>query len=399
MGVCISVVNSGSSSIKFSLFNNVETEELQLVFGGQVEGIGVAPRFTARNVRGDVLEEKSWENRPEIDHEYLMGFIFRWIRENRQRMDLELLGVGHRVVHGGPDYSSPVRVDDAVLRNLEKYIALAPLHQPHNLGPIRSIMNLGADIPQVACFDTAFHRTNPPVAQQFALPYRFADDGIRRYGFHGLSYEYISHKLQVLDPRVAAGRVVAAHLGSGASMCALKGGKSIASSMGFSAMDGIPMGTRPGNLDPGVVLYLMQEMGMSPDELEDLFYKRSGLLGISGISNDMRILLESEDPRAEDAIGVFAYRVQRELGSLTAALGGLDALVFTAGVGENSPAIRARVCEGAHWLGLRLDLEANQQGQLNISTPDSPVSAWVIPTNEELMIATHTRNILLGAQE
>jgi acetate kinase len=260
-------------------------------------------------------------------------------------------------------------------------------------------MNLGADIPQVACFDTAFHRTNPPVAQQFALPYRFADDGIRRYGFHGLSYEYISHKLQVLDPRVAAGRVVAAHLGSGASMCALKGGKSIASSMGFSAMDGIPMGTRPGNLDPGVVLYLMQEMGMSPDELEDLFYKRSGLLGISGISNDMRILLESEDPRAEDAIGVFAYRVQRELGSLTAALGGLDALVFTAGVGENSPAIRARVCEGAHWLGLRLDLEANQQGQLNISTPDSPVSAWVIPTNEELMIATHTRNILLGAQE
>ncbi len=395
---CISVINSGSSSIKFSVFDQLEARELRFVFGGQVEGIGVAPRFKARDDQGEILAEKTWDHGPDVNHEGLMGYLIGWIRENRQRLNLKLTGVGHRVVHGGNTYSSPVRVDDTVLRTLEKYIPLAPLHQPHNLGPIRSVMKLGPDIPQVACFDTAFHRTNPPVAQIFALPRRLTDEGVRRYGFHGLSYEYISHRLEVLDARIAAGRVVVAHLGSGASMCALHGGKSIASSMGFSAMDGIPMGTRPGNLDPGVVLYLMQEKGMTPDDLADLFYKHSGLLGISGISNDMRILLESNDPRAEEAIGVFVYRIQRELGSLAAALGGLDALVFTAGVGENSPAIRARVCEVAQWLGLRLDPAANERSQLRISTPDSPVSVWIIPTNEELMIATHTRDILLGAQ-
>ena len=396
---CISVINSGSSSIKFSVYDHVETQELRFVFGGQVEGIGVAPRFEARANHGEILAEKTWDHGPDVNHESLMGYLIGWIRENRQQLNLELTGVGHRVVHGGSAYSSPVKVDDAVLRRLEKYIPLAPLHQPHNLGPIRSVMKLGADIPQVACFDTAFHRTNPPLSQIFALPRRYTDEGIRRYGFHGLSYEYISRRLQVLDSKVAAGRVVVAHLGSGASMCALQGGRSIASTMGFSAMDGIPMGTRPGNLDPGVVLYLMQEKGSTPDELADLFYKRSGLLGISGVSNDMRILLDSSDPRAEEAIGVFVYRIQRELGSLAAALGGLDALVFTAGVGENSPAIRARVCEGAQWLGLQLDPSANDQGLSKISTPDSRVSIWVIPTNEELMIATHTRNVLLGAQD
>ncbi|MGD9362725.1 MAG: acetate kinase, partial [Desulfobacterales bacterium] len=289
---CISVVNSGSSSIKFSLFGNVEKEEMSLVFGGQVEGIGVAPRFKARNDQGEVLEEKAWEHGPDVNHESLMSYIIGWIRENRQRLGLELMGVGHRVVHGGDAYSCPVKVDDAVLQNLEKFIPLAPLHQPHNLGPIRSVMKLGADIPQVACFDTAFHRTNPPLAQVFALPRRLTEEGIRRYGFHGLSYEYISRRLQVLDPAAAQGRVAVAHLGSGASMCALLGGKSIASTMGFSAMDGLPMGTRPGNLDPGVVLYLMQEKGMAANELEDLFYKQSGLLGVSGISNDMRVLQE-----------------------------------------------------------------------------------------------------------
>jgi acetate kinase len=300
------------------------------------------------------------------------------------------------VVHGGDAYSSPVRVDDTVLKNLEKFIPLAPLHQPHNLGPIRAVMNLGADIAQVACFDTAFHRTNPPLAQMFALPRGLTDEGVRRYGFHGLSYEYIARRLPVLDPGAAAGRVVVAHLGSGASMCALLGGQSIASTMGFSAMDGLPMGTRPGNLDPGVVLYLMQAKGMQANDLADLFYKRCSLLGISGISNDMRILQASDDPRAEEAIAVFVYRIQRELGSLAAALGGLDALVFTAGVGENSPTIRARVCEGAQWLGLRLDSEANAKGQSKISQEASAVAVWVIPTHEELMIATHTRNILLG---
>jgi acetate kinase len=261
---------------------------------------------------------------------------------------------------------------------------------------MRTVMNLGADIPQVACFDTSFHRTNPPQAQIYALPRHLAEEGIRRYGFHGLSYEYISRRLRVLDPDAAKGRVVVAHLGSGASMCALLDGKSIASTMGFSAMDGLPMGTRPGNLDPGIVLYLIQQKGMQPGDLVDLFYKRSGLLGVSGISNDMRVLLESDDPRAEEAIGVFVYRVQRELGSLAGVLAGLDALVFTAGVGENAPAIRARVCEGARWLGLRIDPEANAEGRSKISAADSSVSAWVIPTDEELMIATHTREVLSG---
>lgn len=391
---CISVVNSGSSSIKFSLFDNVETEELRLVFGGQVEGIGVAPRFEACNHQDETIAEKAWEHGPDVNHESLMGYILGWIRENRQHLGLALTGVGHRVVHGGEVYSRPVRVDDAVLKDLEKFIPLAPLHQPHNLAPIRAVMKLGADIPQVACFDTAFHRTNPPVAQLFALPRRLSEKGIRRYGFHGLSYEYIVRRLRVLDPEAAGGRVVVAHLGSGASMCALNDGQSIASTMGFSAMDGLPMGTRPGNLDPGVVLHLIQEEGMTPEALTDLFYKKSGLLGVSGISNDMRVLLESDDPHAEEAIAVFVYRIQRELGSLAAALGGLDALVFTGGVGENAPAIRARVAKAAHWLGLHLDEAANAGGQLKICREESPVTAWVIPTNEELMIATHTRDIL-----
>ncbi len=395
MKTCISVVNSGSSSIKFSVFDNVEAETLRLVFGGQVEGIGVAPRFKAKNERGETIEEKGWENSPDVNHESLMTFIIGWIRENRRRLGLALMGVGHRVVHGGEAYSSPVRVDDTVLEALEKFIPLAPLHQPHNLSPIRTIMKLGSEIPQVACFDTAFHRTNPPVAQLFALPRRLTEEGIRRYGFHGLSYEYIARRMRVLTPELAKGRVVVAHLGSGASMCALHNGQSIASTMGFSAMDGLPMGTRPGNLDPGVVLYLMQQKGLTPDEVSDLFYRRSGLLGVSGISNDMRVLLESDDPQAGEAIDLFVYRIQRALGSLAAALGGLDALVFTAGVGENAPAIRARVCEAARWLGLQLDPAANQEGQAKISHQDSPVEAWVIPTNEELMIATHTRDLLL----
>lgn len=395
---CISVINSGSSSIKFSVFDQVEAPELRLVFGGQVEGIGVAPRFKACDDHGKILAEKTWDHGPDVNHDSLMGYLIDWIRENRQHLGLELIGVGHRVVHGGDVFSNPVRIDDTVLITLEKFIPLAPLHQPHNLGPIRSVIKLSADIPQVACFDTAFHRTNPPVAQIFALPRRFTADGIRRYGFHGLSYEYIARRLRELDPQAAKGRVVVAHLGSGASMCALSDGRSIASTMGFSAMDGLPMGTRPGNLDPGAVLYLIQEKGMSATDLVDLFYKRSGLLGLSGLSNDMRILQKSDDPRAAEAIDVFVYRIQRELGSLAAALGGLDALVFTAGVGENSPAIRARVCEDAGWLGLQLDREANAKGQSKISQEGSQVAAWVIPTNEELMIATHTRDTLLGGR-
>lgn len=395
MAGCISVINSGSSSIKISLFDQLEEEGLRLVLLGQVDGIGATPRFRARSADGEVLDERSWENGPDIDHQRLMAHIIGWLRATRLSLGLELEGVGHRVVHGGEAYSRPVRVDENVLHTLEQYIPLAPLHQPHNLGAIRAVRQLGGDIPQVACFDTAFHRTNPPEAQMFALPRHLTDEGIRRYGFHGLSYEYIARRLCEINGGQAGGRVVVAHLGSGVSMCALHGGKSVASSMGFSALDGLPMGTRPGNIDPGVLLYLMQEKGMQPGDLIELLYKQSGLLGISGISNDMRVLQESDDPHAQEAIEVFAYRIQRELGSLVAVLGGLDGLVFTAGIGENSPDIRARICSGAGWLGLRLDADANDRGADRISTDDSQVTAWVIPTNEELMIATHTRDLLL----
>jgi acetate kinase len=394
---CISVINSGSSSIKFSLFDNVEAENLRLKFRGQIDGIGVAPRFKAKNAQGDTIEEKFWPNASDVNHDRLMIHIIEWIRSHRERLGLELYGVGHRVVHGGNTYSSPVKVDEIVLKNLEKYIPLAPLHQPHNLSPIRTVAQLGADIPQVACFDTAFHRTNPPVSQLFALPRDLTREGVRRYGFHGLSYEYIARKLPELDPRAASGRVVVAHLGSGASMCAVLNGKSITSTLGFSALDGLPMGTRTGNLDPGVILYLLQQKGMDVKAIETLLYKQSGLLGVSGISNDMRVLQKSDDPRAEETISFFVYRIQRELGALAAALGGLDAMVFTAGIGENAPDIRARVCEGAKWLGCQLDAEANAKNGPQISTPDSAVSVWVIPTNEELMIATHTKAVLLGS--
>jgi acetate kinase len=394
---CISVINGGSSSIKFSLFDKVEAENLRLKFRGQVDGIGVAPRFKAKNAQGDTIEEKSWTNAPDLNHESLMIHIIKWIRSHRERLGLALYGVGHRVVHGGNAYSSPVKVDQTVLKNLEKYIPLAPLHQPHNLSPIRTVAQLGTDIPQVACFDTAFHRTNPPVSQLFALPRELTREGVRRYGFHGLSYEYIARKLPEFDPQTASGRVVVAHLGSGASMCAILNGKSIASTLGFSAIDGLPMGTRTGSLDAGVILYLLQQKGMDVKAVETLLYKQSGLLGVSGISNDMRVLQESDDPRAEEAISLFVYRIQRELGALSATLGGLDALVFTAGIGENAPEIRARVCEGAKWLGIQLDVEANANNGPQISTQDSAVSVWVIPTNEELMIATHTKAVLLGS--
>lgn len=393
---CISVINSGSSSIKFSLFDNIEAEELRLLFKGQVGGIGVAPRFKVQDGHGERLAEEQWDNDPEKDHHGLMAFIIGWIRERRQQLGLELRGVGHRVVHGGELYSAPVRVNDGILESLEKFIPLAPLHQPHNLAPIRAVMQLSSTTPQVACFDTAFHRTNPQVAQQFGLPRHLSESGIRRYGFHGLSYEYIARRLYTLDPELAAGRVIVAHLGSGASMCGLRGGQSIASTMGFSAMDGLMMGTRPGNLDPGVVLYLMQEKGMTEAEILELLYKKSGLLGVSGISNDMRVLLKSEAQHAREAIALFVYRIQREMGSLAAALGGVDGLVFTAGIGEHSPVIRSMIAKDAAWLGVELDPDVNEQGPGLLSTKNSRVSVWALPTNEELMIATHTRDLLEG---
>jgi acetate kinase len=305
-----------------------------------------------------------------------------------------LAGVGHRVVHGGPDYSEPLLITPEAMNRLAAFVPLAPLHQPHNLAAIRAVQEVQPDLPQVACFDTAFHRTQETVAQFYGLPYEYYERGIRRYGFHGLSYEYIAAILPTVAPEIAAGRVVVAHLGSGASMCALHNRRSVGSSMGFTALDGLMMGTRPGNMDPGIVLYLLQQEGLSAKQIEDLLYKRSGLLGLSGIGNDMRVLLASEAPRARLAIDHFVYRINRELGALAAVLGGLDALVFTAGIGENSTQIRQLVCEQARWLGIDLDRTANDQGGARISSVASKVSAWVVPTNEELMIARHTRTLL-----
>jgi acetate kinase len=386
------VINGGSSSIKFSVFADSAGNDLDFHFGGQVDGIGVAPRFVAKAPDRSVMESKTWENLSDINHRSLLDYLIHWVGDHLQ--GIEVQAVGHRVVHGGDIYSRPVRIDEHVLQILETFIPLAPLHQPHNLVPIRTIGELNPDLIQVACFDTAFHTTNPLVAKNFALPRAFTAEGVHRYGFHGLSYEYIARKLPEIDPRAAGGRVVVAHLGSGASMCAILEGKSIASTMGFTALDGLPMGTRTGSLDPGVLLYMMREKKMDADAIETLLYKESGLLGISQISNDMRILLDSDDPLAEEAIALFVYRIQREIGSLAAALGGLDALVFTAGIGEHAPRIRERVCKQARWLGIEMDPEANQRGGPRISSPDSTISVWVIPTNEELMIATHTRDLL-----
>jgi acetate kinase len=396
MSRAISVVNGGSSSIKFSLFSSDGSGDLTLLFRGQVDGIGVAPTFVVKNAEGSLLEKQAFANTPEFNHESLMSHIIDWIRAYRQEHHLDLLGVGHRVVHGGSVYNRPVLVDESVLETLEELIPLAPLHQPHNIGPIRTVAKLHPDLPQVACFDTAFHATNPRYARLFALPRDLIREGVHRYGFHGLSYEYIAKKLAEYDRDAANGRVAVAHLGSGASMCGMRSGKSVASSMGFTAIEGLVMGTRTGSLDPGVLLYLMQQKEMDAAALEEMLYKRSGLLGISEISNDMRVLLESDDPRAEDAVDVFVYRIQRELGATAAVLDGLDGLVFTAGIGENSAEIRSRVCDGAAWLGVRLNPEANRRGGPKISADDSAVSVWVIPTNEELMIATHTRDLLFG---
>ena len=391
-----SVINSGSSSIKFSLFDQSEPESLRLICRGQIDGIGVNPAFRVSNSDGEEIEEKRWPPEEGLDHVQLLDFLVNWIRKHRQALGFALLGVGHRVVHGGNIYSKPVIADELVLAALDKFSALAPLHQPHNLATIRAMQKLSPGTPQVACFDTAFHTTTPAVAQRYGLPRQLIEEGIRRYGFHGLSYEYVARRLTEIAPEVAQGRVIVAHLGSGASMCALKEGRSVASTMGFSAMDGLIMGTRPGNLDPGIILYLLEEKGYSPAEVSALLYRQSGLLGMSAISNDMRVLLKSDRQQAKEAIATFVYRIQRELGSLAAVLGGLDALVFTAGIGENSPEIREMSARSARWLGVELDHQANQRGDTRISTADSRVSVWIVPTNEELMIAMHTRDVLSG---
>jgi acetate kinase len=386
----ILVLNSGSSSVKLAVFG-VQRGELVLELHGQVEGLYTMPRFEARDPAGRVVAEQSWD-RVTLGHdgaiEYLGDFLQHHLKNHR------LVGVGHRVVHGGLAYTAPVRVEAKTLAALERLVPLAPLHQPHNLLPIDKFLKRTPDLPQVACFDTSFHRANPDVAQRFALPAELHDAGVQRYGFHGLSYEYIATELPRVDARAAAAKTIVLHLGNGSSMCAMDAGQGVATTMGFTTTDGLAMGTRCGALDPGVILYLMDERRMDVRAIERLLYNESGLLGLSGISSDMRTLLASTAPSARLAIDVYVYRIRRELGSLAAALGGLDAVVFTGGIGENASPIRARVCQDAAWLGVQLDAAANAKGGARISAPGSRVSAWVVPTNEELMIARHTQRVL-----
>ena len=395
MADAIAVVNAGSSSLKFSLFV-VGGEDLALEVRGQIEGLYTSPRFLARDPSGRTVAERSWGRGDKLGHDGAVEQLRAFLRE-RLGAD-RLIGVGHRVVHGGLDYAEPVQVDDRVLKTLARFIPLAPLHQPHNLSPIAALLERAPELPQVACFDTAFHRTNPDLAQRFALPEELHEAGVRRYGFHGLSYEYIASALAGVDARAAAGKTIVLHLGNGSSMCAMDAGRSVASTMGFTAVDGLPMGTRTGALDPGVILYLMDERKLDARAIERLIYSESGLLGVSGISSDMRVLLGSAAPRARLAVDLYVYRIRREMGSLAAALGGLDALVFTAGIGENAAAIRERVCRDAAWLGVEIDPAANAAGGPRISMAGSRVTAWVIPTNEELMIGRHTRRLLAGGR-
>jgi acetate kinase len=385
----ILVLNAGSSSIKFTLF--ADTDPLSRLCDGAVESLGHTAHFDARDAHGVTLVDRDLAG---ATHESALRVLLDWFES--AFIGHRLVAVGHRVVHGGASYVAPALVDETVMSGLRALVPLAPLHQPHNLHAIDALAMLHPSLPQVACFDTAFHATQPAIATMFALPHALTEEGIRRYGFHGLSYEYIASRLtEVLGPDTARGRVVVAHLGAGASLCAMLGGKSIATTMGFTALDGLVMGSRTGTIDPGVILYLLDERKMSAADVSDLLYRRSGLLGVSGISDDMRALLASHDPRARTAVDLFVYRIVRELGSLAAALGGLDALIFTAGIGEHAPEIRRRVCEGARWLGIELDEAANARGDICIS--QSRVSVWVAPTDEDLMIARHTTACLKGS--
>jgi acetate kinase len=387
----ILVVNAGSSSVKFQIFGIEEAGALQRLIRGQVDGIGSRPRLVARSNDGTSLIERSCGSDEVPDVAAAIDTVGTWLRKTQT---FKLAAVGHRVVHGGPAYDRPVVIDQGVVASLERYISLAPLHQPNNLAPIRALLKGRPDLLQVACFDTAFHHDHSAVADHFAIPERYYAEGVRRYGFHGLSYEYVAGRLPQVAPDIAGGRVIVAHLGSGASMCALSNGRSVESTMGFTALDGIPMGTRPGQIDPGVLLYLLTEKGMDPSAIQDMLYRDSGLKGLSGISSDMRELQSNPDPRAMLAVDHFVYRIGLNAGMLAAALGGLDAFVFTAGVGENSPVIRARIAEKLAWLGARFDPEANANGNSRISGADSQVALMVVPTDEELMIAQHTVALL-----
>lgn len=387
----ILVVNSGSSSIKFQLFAIAGEERLERLMKGQIDGIGSRPRLLAMGPSESLLTDRTWSSSEVGTTSEALGKIIEFLRA--QIGGSLPLAVGHRVVHGGPDHSDPVIVDAALLSDLERFSPLAPLHQPNNLAPIRAIFERHPEVPQVACFDTAFHRTHSEVADRYAIPENLYAEGVRRYGFHGLSYEYIAWRLAQIAPDVAAGRVVVAHLGSGASMCAISGGKSVDSTLGFTALDELPMGTRPGQIDPGVLLYLLNEKGMTSQELANFLYRNCGLKGMSGISNDVRELLASEDPQAKLTLDHFVYRIALYAGFLASALNGIDAFVFTAGIGENAPSIREAVANRLAWLGLELNPEANADGALCISSEASRIACYVIPTDEEFMIASHTSRV------
>jgi acetate kinase len=389
----ILVVNAGSSSVKFQIFSVEGEGKLKRLIKGQMDGIGSRPRLRASGADSDPLADRAYPIESVPDVPAAMGIAGGWLRDE---LRISPVAVGHRVVHGGPDYDRPVLIDHGVVARLERFVALAPLHQPHNLAPIRSLLANFPALPQVACFDTAFHRTHDAVADYYAIPYQLHAEGVRRYGFHGLSYEYVAKTLPQVAPEVAKGRVIVAHLGSGASMCALKGGRSTESTMGFTALDGLPMGTRPGQIDPGVLLYLISEKGMSASNAQNFLYRDCGLKGLSGISNDMRELEASEDPKAKLAVAYFVYRIGLNAGMLAAALQGLDAFVFTAGIGENSVRIRARIADQLRWLGVTLDEAENSRHARLISGSDSRIPVYVIPTDEELMIAQHTLSLLLN---
>lgn len=387
------VLNAGSSSLKFCVFHRPDNVNWHIEARGQIDGIGTAPHLTAKGTEGEKLVDEKFDKTAIKNGDDAIEALATWLRSVYGGS--RVLGVGHRVVHGGAEFAGPVIVTPEVLKKLHELVPLAPLHQPYNLAAIEAVAERLPGVPQVACFDTSFHRGHDAVADVVPLPSQLTKSGIQRYGFHGLSYEYIASILPEAAPEIADRRVIVAHLGSGASLCALNKGKSVDSTLGFTALDGLCMGTRPGSLDPGVVLYLFQNLGFSAKEVETILYKKSGLIGISGISNDMRDLLDIDAPEAQLAVDYFVYRAAKEIGALAAVLSGVDGIVFTAGIGENSPEIRRRICERSAWLGVELDDNANQNKSAKISTANSKISVWVIPTNEELMIARHT-GMLLG---
>jgi len=387
----ILTINAGSSSIKFALFPLDHPISPEAEVSGQIDGIGAeATRMVAKNRAGERIADQVLEG-SKVSHAQAFDALLKWFTASH--VDWSIAAVGHRVVHGGERYSQPTVVDDTVLGHLSGFTPLAPLHQPHNVAGIIALQALLPNVPQVACFDTAFHRSQPEVAQTFGLPRAITAEGIKRYGFHGLSYEYIARALPQHSGR-ASGRVVVAHLGNGASMAAMVNRKCVATTLGFSTIDGLVMGTRVGNLDPGVILHLMETKNLSVKDMTKMLYKESGLLGVSGISQDMRTLLASDKPEAQEAVDLFCYRIARELGSLAAAAGGLDAVVFTGGIGEHAAEVRRRVCLLSEWLGIRLNPEANARHELRISAGNSSVDVLVIPTNEEWMMAHHAQTLL-----